>query len=68
MFPLSMQLLQEDMLNPIVSGGLTGALLAVRSGPMVCISESSKAVLHISFIFWITIIHLFKIYLVDYIH
>ncbi|KAM3723781.1 putative mitochondrial import inner membrane translocase subunit [Dirofilaria immitis] len=25
---------KEDMLNPVVSGGLTGALLAVRSGPM----------------------------------
>lgn len=45
-----MQLLQEDMLNPIVSGGLTGALLAVRSGPMVCIFKSSKAILRVSFI------------------
>lgn len=33
------------MLNPIVSGGLTGALLAVRSGPMVCISELISSIL-----------------------
>ncbi|VDM15403.1 unnamed protein product [Wuchereria bancrofti] len=41
MFPLFIQLLQEDMLNPIVSGGLTGALLAVRSGPMVMMGSAA---------------------------
>ncbi|MCP9259272.1 Mitochondrial import inner membrane translocase subunit Tim17-A [Dirofilaria immitis] len=32
---------KEDMLNPVVSGGLTGALLAVRSGPMVMMGSAA---------------------------
>ncbi|VDN06405.1 unnamed protein product [Thelazia callipaeda] len=31
----------EDMFNPIASGGLTGALLAVRSGPMVMMGSAA---------------------------
>uniref|UniRef100_A0A0N5C817 Mitochondrial import inner membrane translocase subunit TIM17 n=1 Tax=Strongyloides papillosus TaxID=174720 RepID=A0A0N5C817_STREA len=31
---------QEDSINPILSGGLTGALLACRSGPVVMVSSA----------------------------
>lgn len=49
------------MINPIASGGLTGALLAVRSGPMVCISEFPKTIHYLTFILEIMIIHFFKV-------